>query len=339
MPADRNRAAWQPRTGTPLEVGPADDWTPGAGEIVIRNAAVAINPVDHILQDQAIFDRITYPAILGSDVAGEVVAVGEGVTRFKPGDRVLGQGVMMATNRPCEGAFQLLTVVRENMAALIPDGMSFTDAAVLPLGLGTAACGLFEADQLALVYPSLHPEPAGQAVLVWGGSSSVGCNGIQLAIAAGYEVLATASPRNFDLLRRLGASEVFDYHDDGAIGAIVAALSGKTIAGALHCAGAGLGAYEVVSRAAGRRFVATTQAVPDAVPEGVEARRIFGGALKDTPVGEAVYGAYLGPALAAGRHVAAPPAHVVGRGLEALQAGLEALKGGVSAEKVVIRLD
>lgn len=86
-----NAAAWQHEPGTTLKVGPNPYTTPGDHQIVVRNRALAINPVDWMLQDQALFDWLKYPTVLGSDVAGEVVAVGRAVDRFKPGDRVLGQ--------------------------------------------------------------------------------------------------------------------------------------------------------------------------------------------------------------------------------------------------------
>ena len=95
---------------------------------------------------------------------------------------------------------------------------------MLPLAVSTAACGLFQADQLSLAHPSAKPEPAGRTLLVWGGSSSVGSNAIQLAVAAGYEVIATASPRNFGYVTNLGASRVFDYNSPEVVADIVAAL-------------------------------------------------------------------------------------------------------------------
>ncbi|WP_319420511.1 alcohol dehydrogenase catalytic domain-containing protein [Pleurocapsa sp. FMAR1] len=89
MKISSNTAAWQPKPGSPLEVKPAPYTSPSENEIVIKNAAVAVNPIDWKLQDEALFDWLQYPLILGDDVAGEVVEVGSGVSRFKPGDRVL----------------------------------------------------------------------------------------------------------------------------------------------------------------------------------------------------------------------------------------------------------
>lgn len=84
-----NQAAWLHKAGTPLEVGDAPMPTAGAGEIVVKNAAVAINPLDTHMQDVGIFVQ-QWPTVFGCDVAGEVYEVGSGVSRFKKGDRVIG---------------------------------------------------------------------------------------------------------------------------------------------------------------------------------------------------------------------------------------------------------
>ena len=312
---------------------------PGEREIVVRNAAVAINPADWLLQDVRLFDWMDYPCVLGDDVAGDVVEVGAGVTRFAAGDRVVGQPTGCWTNAPARGGFQRCTVLDEGLAAPIPDSMSYTDAAVPPLALSTAACGLFQDDHLGLVHPSANPAPAGRTLLAWGGASSVGCNAIQLAVAAGCEVIVTASPRNAELLKSLGAAQVFDYDSAGLVDELVTALDGTEIAGALHAAGDATACCEVVARCAGKRFVSTTLGLPEDVPDGVEGAQIFGTTLKDNAVGPAVWVDYLGPALADGRHVAAPEADVIGTGLEAVQSGIDALRKGVSARKLVVALE
>ena len=338
MSTEERQAAWQRQPGQPLELGPVEPTEPGKGEILVRNAAVAINPIDWLMQDSAIFPWVHYPTILGSDVAGEVVAVGAGVTRFRVGSRVLGQGVATATNRAAEGAFQTHTLLLEDMAAPIPDGMPFSDAAVLPLGVGTAACGLYQKDFLGLNHPSLSPVSAGEVVLVWGGSSSVGCNAVQLVVASGYECVAVASPRTFDLVRGLGASQVLDYGAADIVDQVVETLRGKTLAGAYHAKGDIPACLAVVSRCDGRRFVAATLELPEDRPAGVEAKQIFGNSLKNNEVSRAVYVDFLGDALASGRYRIAPTPRVVGHGLDDLQAALDAQNKGVSAEKIVVSL-
>lgn len=89
MAAPQNQAAWLHEAGTALKVGEAPLPTAGPGEIIVKNAAVAVAPLDNHIQDIGIFVQ-QWPSTLGSDVAGEVYEVGEGVTRFKKGDRVIG---------------------------------------------------------------------------------------------------------------------------------------------------------------------------------------------------------------------------------------------------------
>lgn len=334
-----NSAAWQHQPGTPLQVEPTARPVPDASEILIRNAAIGINPVDWLLQDSALFPWLDYPTIFGSDVAGEVVAIGLGVQRFKIGDRVLGQAVGTTINQPAHGAFQTHTLVLSNLAAHIPADMPYADAAVLPLGLGTAACGLFQKDHLGLDHPSLSPAPMGKTLLVWGASSSVGCNAIQLAVASGYDCVAVASPRNFGLLKSLGARQVFDHNSQTIIDEMVDALVGRPLAGALHATGSTSDCFAVVSRCKGRLFVSTTLPVPGDKPVSVEAKHIFGTSLKDDEVSQAVYVDYLANALAAGTYRAAPPPRITGHGLAGLQAGLDAQKRGVSGVKIVVTLD
>jgi NADPH:quinone reductase-like Zn-dependent oxidoreductase len=375
-PTPANEAAWSVSPRAKLEVGPAPYTPPGEGEIVIRGRAVAINPVDWALASLPFIGKqvapwMKHPAVLGEDVAGEVAEVGAGVTRFKLGDRVVAfaAGGNRNRNRAAEGAFQIYVVALAHMASPIPDHMSFEDAAVLPLGLSTAACGLFQKDFLALQHPSADTEPTGKTLLIWGGSTSVGCNAIQLAANAGYEVFTTASPHNADYLTSLGAAQVFDYRRDGVVQEIVEAFQGKTIAGALAIATGSTGpCLDIVQRAKGDKFVAVAGGpisltdvgsggllqvlphLPKMLLTGLSDRRkaragriwtkfIWGGSLVDNEVGPAVFEDFLPRALAEGRFVAAPPALVVGSGLEAIEAGFEVQRKGVSAKKVVVSLN
>ena len=368
-----NRAAWLPAVGARLEVGPAPDTAPGANEIVVATRAVAVNPIDWILQlaGDLAFSWIAYPFVLGSDCAGEVVAVGSAVTRFAVGDRVLGHavGTDPKRKRSAEGTFQTYAVLLEDLASPIPGDMSYEDATVLPLGLSTAACALFQKGQLALELPTATPHPKGQTLLVWGGSTSVGSNAIQLAVAAGYDVVTTCSPKNFAYVEALGASRAFDYNDPNVVATIVAALAGTTIVGAVAIgAGAIPACLRVVRASRGKKVISIAtfpiafedpkrpgkrvgrvsvmrQFASFAIPTwlacrvaGIRTNFIFGSSLARDGVGRAIYADFLPGALTSGRYVAAPPPHVVGSGLEAIQAGLDLQRAGVSASKVVITL-
>ena len=155
---------------------------------------MAINPIDGKLQGLAI-DPLSYPAILGQDVAGEVVSVGPNVTTFKPGDCVMGNTTGFSTKQESEKGFQAYTILETRLTSKIPDRVSFEQAAVLPLAVSTASLGLFNPDFLGLRPPTVPAQkPNGENLLIWGGASSVGSSAIQLAVAAGYEVLTTSSP-------------------------------------------------------------------------------------------------------------------------------------------------
>jgi NADPH:quinone reductase-like Zn-dependent oxidoreductase len=168
-----NIALWLNAKHAPLTVGPAPYTAPGADEIVIRVRAVAVNPMDRL--QQTLGDILTpwtlYPFVVGSDVAGEVVEVGYGVTRFRVGDRVVGYagGSDKMHNRAAEGGFQHFVVLLAHMTSPIPNALPFEDTAVLPLGLSTAACGLFQKDFLSLSAPSAAPKRKEKTVIIWGG--------------------------------------------------------------------------------------------------------------------------------------------------------------------------
>jgi NADPH:quinone reductase-like Zn-dependent oxidoreductase len=369
-----NKALWLKAKRAPFTVGPAPYTAPGADEMVVRVRAVAVNPFDRAIQTigDIITPWITYPFVTGSDLAGDVVEVGSQVTRFRVGDRVLGYaaGSDKRRNRAAEGAFQDYAVVLAHMAAPIPNAMAFETAAVLPLGLSTAACGLFQKDYLALNAPSAAPTPTGKTLIVWGGSTSVGCNAIQLAAAAGYDVATTASPHNFDYMKRLGAREAFDYRSKTVIADMIRALTGRDVAGALAIGAGSAGAcIDIVGRCKGTRFVAmaTPAASFDDVPAGrgrlqrlapavaqmvvgnislaLKARRrgvrtkfIWGSDLIANEVGPMIFEAFLPSALAEARFVAAPSPTVVGAGLAQIPVALERQRLGVSATKLVVTL-
>lgn len=181
-----NTAAWATGTNQPLVIKEAPYTRPLAHEIVVKNRAVAINPADWIkLGMSMMFQWIQYPFIFGYDTSGEVVEVGSLVTRFKVGDRVVGHacGMNEKTNKSSHCAFQNYTVLLEHMTTPIPESLSFEKASVIPLGLSTAACGLYEENHLALEHPTSPRSKAGngKTLLVWGGSTSVGVNAIQVS--------------------------------------------------------------------------------------------------------------------------------------------------------------
>jgi NADPH:quinone reductase-like Zn-dependent oxidoreductase len=277
--APHNEAAWLPAEKVrPLQVGPAPYTPAGPGQLVVQNAAVAINPVQCYKQllGNALLSYIRYPCILGGDVAGTVVEVGPGVQRFRPGDRVVAAALAIAeaSNDPAEGAFQHYTVVREHMAAPLPANIPFERACVLPLALSTAAYGLFHNEFLALDMPTTttvtRNDSDRRTVLITGGASSVGANAVQLAAAAGYDVVSTSSPKNFAYVKTLGAREVLDYHSDKLVEGLLAAVHGRVLAGAYAI---GEGSVEACAAVLGRHEEVEKKLVASAMPVGGD----FGG--------------------------------------------------------------
>lgn len=346
----QNTALWMPKRGARLEVGPAPYTSPAANEIVVRSRALAVNPVDGIpgFAYRLVLPWLTFPAVLGMDVAGEVVEVGSAVTRFKPGDRAVGHafGIERDRNRAAEGAFQHYVVLIEHMVARIPDDLAFEQAAVLPLTLSTAATGMFQQDHLGLAMPSLRPVDRNETVLVWGGSTCVGSNAVQLARSAGYRVVATSSPRNFDYLRSLGAAGMVDYHSRTAVEELVELIGDSPLAGTLAITRGSIGpALSIATKTTGSRRIAAALPALFVRIESLGKRRrgvwvssIWGGTLKDNEVGPGIYVDFLPAALSSGAYRAAPTATVVGHGLEAIPIALEQLRRGVSATKLVVTI-
>jgi NADPH:quinone reductase-like Zn-dependent oxidoreductase len=313
----------------------------GAGEIIVKAAAIAINPMDWFIQvmGERLFSFLKYPYCGGDDVAGTVVEVGSGVNNFKPGDRVFGVAPGFDAR---EGAFQEYVVLKAKVTAPIPTHLGFEQASVLPLGICSAAAGLYQKEMLGLDYPTLDPKHKGETLLIWAGASSVGTNAIQLAVASGYEVFTTSSPKNFDYCKSLGASKVFDYRAANVAAELIEAFKGKKCAGAFAIQrGSELVCYEVVAKAAGTKFVACAMpVVPDKVPEGVTAKFISAAKVAaPNEVGEMIWTNFLPAALEKNKFKCLPEPLVVGQGLEKLQEAVDQGKiGEVSARKLVVTL-
>ncbi|KAK3690191.1 zinc-binding oxidoreductase CipB [Podospora appendiculata] len=348
----RNRAAYIVAKATPFQVREAPYPSPLPHEIVIKARAVAVNPVDWKLQYQAIFD-LKYPHILGEDVAGDVVEVGSAVDTIKVGDRVTAYAEGIPTRDPRNGAFQLYVAVSALMAAKIPASLSFTAATVIPLGAATAAAGLFQEAYLHLPLPvpaQTDQEPVTSTastdyvLLVWGGSSSVGSNAIQLAVASGARVATTASARNFDYAKGLGAEWVFDYNSPAVVDEIIAAVkkAGVRVAGVFDAIGGNavveacvdivniVGAHEAT--------IATVDPGRNSVLDGVPVRGVAASDIGKNEVGRAIFHGFLPRALETGQFLPKPDAWVVAEGLEGVQKGVDASRRGVSARKVIVTL-
>jgi NADPH:quinone reductase-like Zn-dependent oxidoreductase len=163
---------------------------PGPGDVLVQVHAAGVNPVDWKVREgmHRDFLPLTLPAVLGREVAGTVVRGGAGL---QEGDRVFG-----STVGGC-GGYAEFAVVSAERSARMPDGLSFTDAAALPIAAGTA----YEA------LGTLKPAP-GESLLILGVGGGVGTVAAQLAVMRGVEVVGTASTAKRSYVESLGVTAV-----------------------------------------------------------------------------------------------------------------------------------
>lgn len=171
----------------------------GPGQVLVAIAATSVNPLDFKLRDgefKAVLP-MAMPLILGGDLAGTVIALGAGATRFKIGDEVFGRPDPI-------GTFAERIAVAETDLALKPVSLNMTEAASLPLVALTAW-------QVLVERAGLKP---GQKILIHAGSGGVGTIAVQIAKHLGATVAATTSTNNVELVRDLGADIVIDYRKE-----------------------------------------------------------------------------------------------------------------------------
>jgi NADPH:quinone reductase-like Zn-dependent oxidoreductase len=166
-------------------------------QLLVRVRATSVNPLDWKLRKGMLklLTSFRLPFILGSDVAGDVVAIGDTVTEFKVGDAVYACLDLAA------GAYAEYVAVPANYAALKPKNLSYVEAAAVPLAATTALQALRDRSKL---------QP-GQRVLINGAAGGVGTFAVQIAKVLGAEVTAVCSGKNEELVRSLGADRVIDY--------------------------------------------------------------------------------------------------------------------------------
>jgi NADPH:quinone reductase-like Zn-dependent oxidoreductase len=176
---------------------------PKDDEALVKVHAASVNPADwHLLRGEPYVSRLQLglrkpkEKVLGCDVAGQLEAVGENVTMFRPGDEVFGSPFMHGF-----GAFAEYVCVPEDLLAPKPATLSFEQAAVVPLAASTALQGLRDHGRI---------EP-GQRVLIVGASGGVGTFAVQIARTYDAEVSGVCSTRNAEMVRSLGADHIIDY--------------------------------------------------------------------------------------------------------------------------------
>jgi NADPH:quinone reductase-like Zn-dependent oxidoreductase len=170
----------------------------GPGEVLVQVHAAGVNPVDWKIREGHLKEQLkhTFPLVLGWDVSGAITETGPGTSRLKTGDEVFSRPDLLR-----DGAYAEFIVIKESEVARKPRTLDHVHAASLPLAGLAAWQALVEAAQLA----------SGQRVLIHAAAGGVGSLAVQLAKTRGAYIVATASARNHDYLRGLGADEIIDY--------------------------------------------------------------------------------------------------------------------------------
>ncbi|KAJ8774044.1 hypothetical protein K2173_009475 [Erythroxylum novogranatense] len=176
---------------------------PQNNQLCVQVKAAALNPIDIKRRERPIFPS-EFPVVPGCDMAGMVVAKGNGVTKFAIGDKVYGNIQAFNTEGPIKqlGTLAEFTTVEESLVAKMPNNLSFEEAASLPLAAQTAIEGFVTSGF-----------KEGQTIFVVGGAGGVGTLVIQLAkhlYGASYVAATTSTPK-VEFLKTLGADEVIDY--------------------------------------------------------------------------------------------------------------------------------
>jgi NADPH:quinone reductase-like Zn-dependent oxidoreductase len=177
------------------------DPRPGPGEVLIRVRAAGVNPVDWKIRSGMLrlILRLKFPFVPGFDISGDVAAIGWGVARYKPGDRVYA-----LLGPPRGGGYAELALAPESAVATKASSLSYIEAASMPVAALTALQSLRDLGGLK----------SGQSALINGASGGVGTFAVQIAKALGARVTGVCGPANRELVLSLGADEVLDYTRD-----------------------------------------------------------------------------------------------------------------------------
>ena len=170
---------------------------PKTDEILVKVHTAAVNPADWKIRDgMGEMFGFKLPLVLGGDIAGIVEEVGDSVKNFKKGDAVYGM-----TLSSLSGGYAEYAITKADAIALKPESINFEEAAAIPIAALTAWQSMFALANLS----------SGQKILITGASGGVGSMAVQLAKAKGAFVIGTASGRNEQFVRDLGADEFVDY--------------------------------------------------------------------------------------------------------------------------------
>jgi NADPH:quinone reductase-like Zn-dependent oxidoreductase len=196
-----------------LSIGEIPTPNPGPNEIRVKVHAVGLNPVDYKLAGRG-NDNWSYPHVLGLDVAGTVDAIGSDAVQWQTGDRVFYHGDL---SKP--GGYAEYAITTAHTTAKIPDNVSFAEAAAVP-------CAGLTAYEAVVRRLNVQPE---HTVWMQGGAGGVGGFAVQICKNIGATIITTASRRNHEFVKLLGADHVIDYNTENVINTIMSITNDRGV--------------------------------------------------------------------------------------------------------------
>ncbi|KAF4978168.1 hypothetical protein FZEAL_5413 [Fusarium zealandicum] len=339
-------AAWAfmgaviPAPKATLEVREIETPQPGPQELLVKNEVIALQPVDAKIAKLANLP-MDYPAIIGYSYAGTVVKVGDQVTGFDVGDRVVSAKTAGATENKYS-AFQRYAVASARTTTKLPSNIALDTAASLVGNLATLPA-LFNAT-LKLATPDLEnlAQPNGKKILIYGGTSSVGSLSVQYLTQAGYDVVTTTSPQHEAFVARLGASKVIDHRQsfDTVVKELVAAGTYDIVVDTISSMETvRLNGEVLAAQGGGQIYTLQPPFGPETLPSGVtrafESWSLLLGKEENAQLLEWTFSTYFRQALAQDILIPVSLRKIPG-GLAGLDGALSLLMKGVSNEKLVL---
>jgi NADPH:quinone reductase-like Zn-dependent oxidoreductase len=338
-----NQASWIPAATKTVSVGPADTYTPGPGELLVKINSIAFTPIEGKIQKFGTHP-IPYPNILGTSFSGTVESVGEGVTGFQKGDHVVSIRSGKTLGDPRFGGYQKLALAPASSTSKISKSVPFHSASATILNLAAITSAL--SIHLGLDRPSLSgtASPKSKKVLIYGGSSSCGGLAVKYAATAGYEVITTSSNRNKEFVQSLGPAHIIDHEQKpedvvaelkkyGPYDAVLdtIGLPGPTAILVEYFESLGGGSYNSMIPP-----IPGTRDIPDSVKRRFAPYNFAFDEPEHKSFAQWLYNEYLPQGLESGLIVPTRQ-HVLTGGLEKAQEALDLMnEGGVSGKKLVM---
>ncbi|KAF5662847.1 zinc-binding alcohol dehydrogenase domain-containing protein [Fusarium heterosporum] len=336
-------AAQVPSAKAPLEVREIETPEPGPYELLVKNQIIALQPIDAKIAKVAMLP-LPYPTILGSSFAGIVEKVGDQVTGFQVGDKVVGMKTAGASDSKYS-AFQEYSISPQITTTKVEDDETLDLAVRLVGNLPTLPPIFNYTLKLERPVPGEEPKSQGKRILVYGGTSSIGSIAVQYLTQAGYEVVTTFSPKHKDFVSKLGASKIIDHtqEPESLLKSLIAAGPYDTVFDTISTGETVKLNAEIVAAQGGDSVYALQPAFgPETLPAGItrkfEGWSLLLGKEENAELLEWTFKTYFPQALANNKLIPVPARKIPG-GLDGLNDGLDLLfYKGVSSEKVVVDL-